>query len=374
MNSRTAIITGANTGLGLECARALLASDPSWHVVLAVRDPVRGADAVTELGQPARCTVAELDLGSLRSVQGFVTHVRAAQLPPLHAVVCNAGVQVVSGTVSAMAAMAAAARWSGENGAGHRLHAGIAHHRVKRRRLRGAGRASRSPGRKKVEFGDGAPGGLTEFGDGVGAGRPGRARQGRRATRIGRRQGAGARPAEPGVRGGELIAVLEFTSPPTGVGWGRDSLKEPPIHALNVGAIGLEVLGEEDAVGQRGGDGWSSATTRWAFAGGASSGISGGSHGESRRWPVADPANDLGDRRVVAALERQDEQRAGGNRGVVPAMRGHVRERAVTGLRRESPRRIARRHAPWPRPARLPSSRSASRWSSAADHMPCGCR
>ncbi len=98
MNSRTAIITGANTGLGLECARALLASDPSWHVVLAVRDPVRGADAVTELGQPARCTVAELDLGSLRSVQGFVTHVRAAQLPPLHAVVCNAGVQVVSVT------------------------------------------------------------------------------------------------------------------------------------------------------------------------------------------------------------------------------------------------------------------------------------
>jgi NAD(P)-dependent dehydrogenase (short-subunit alcohol dehydrogenase family) len=98
MNSRTAIITGANTGLGLECARALLASDPSWHVVLAVRDPARGADAVTELGLPARCTVAELDLGSLRSIRVFVTHVRPAQLPPLHAVVGNAGVQVVSGT------------------------------------------------------------------------------------------------------------------------------------------------------------------------------------------------------------------------------------------------------------------------------------
>jgi NAD(P)-dependent dehydrogenase (short-subunit alcohol dehydrogenase family) len=98
VNSRTAIITGANSGLGLECARALLATDPSWHVILAVRDPVRGVDAVTELGQPARCTVVECDLGSLRSVHAFVTRVRAAQLPPVHAVVCNAGVQVVSGT------------------------------------------------------------------------------------------------------------------------------------------------------------------------------------------------------------------------------------------------------------------------------------
>ena len=35
---RTAIITGASSGLGLECARALLRSDPSMHVVLAVRD------------------------------------------------------------------------------------------------------------------------------------------------------------------------------------------------------------------------------------------------------------------------------------------------------------------------------------------------
>jgi hypothetical protein len=40
-SARTAIITGANSGLGLQCARSLLATDPSWHVVLAVRDPGR---------------------------------------------------------------------------------------------------------------------------------------------------------------------------------------------------------------------------------------------------------------------------------------------------------------------------------------------
>jgi light-dependent protochlorophyllide reductase len=98
MNTRTAIITGASAGLGLECARALLAADPSWHVVLAVRDVRRGSDAVAQLGRPGRCTVLEVDLASLSSVRSFVDAVRAASLPPLQAIVCNAGVQVVSGT------------------------------------------------------------------------------------------------------------------------------------------------------------------------------------------------------------------------------------------------------------------------------------
>lgn len=98
MNTRTAIITGASAGLGLECARALLAADPSWHIVLAVRDARRGSDAVAQLGNPDRCTVLPVDLASLDSVHHFVDAVRAAALPPLHAIVCNAGVQVVSGT------------------------------------------------------------------------------------------------------------------------------------------------------------------------------------------------------------------------------------------------------------------------------------
>ncbi|HTF11126.1 MAG TPA: SDR family NAD(P)-dependent oxidoreductase [Asanoa sp.] len=98
---RTAIITGASSGLGLECARALLRSDPSWHVVLPVRNESRGAEAVTQLGQPQRCTVMPMDLASLTSVRDFLENfrdIRAATLPPLHAIVCNAGVQVVSGT------------------------------------------------------------------------------------------------------------------------------------------------------------------------------------------------------------------------------------------------------------------------------------
>jgi NAD(P)-dependent dehydrogenase (short-subunit alcohol dehydrogenase family) len=97
VNTRTAIITGASSGLGLECARALLNSDPSWHVVLPVRDRSRGADAVSQLGEPQRCTAMPMDLASLTSVCAFVAAIRGATLPPLHAIVCNAGVQVVSG-------------------------------------------------------------------------------------------------------------------------------------------------------------------------------------------------------------------------------------------------------------------------------------
>ena len=95
---QTAVITGANAGLGFECARALLARDGSWHVVLAVRDPGRGREAVQRLGEPARCTVMTADLASLDSVRGFVAGYREADLPPTRALVCNAGIQVVSGT------------------------------------------------------------------------------------------------------------------------------------------------------------------------------------------------------------------------------------------------------------------------------------
>lgn len=105
MTTRTVIVTGANAGLGLECVRSLLGDNTgersdggdndSWHIVLAVRNPDLGAAAVAELGAPDRCTVMRVDLASLDSVREFVTAFSAAGLPPLHAVVCNAGLQTV---------------------------------------------------------------------------------------------------------------------------------------------------------------------------------------------------------------------------------------------------------------------------------------
>jgi len=67
---RTAIITGANTGLGYETAAALAAKGA--HVVLAVRNLDKGAEAARRIQQAttdARVDLQELDLTSLESVR-----------------------------------------------------------------------------------------------------------------------------------------------------------------------------------------------------------------------------------------------------------------------------------------------------------------
>jgi NAD(P)-dependent dehydrogenase (short-subunit alcohol dehydrogenase family) len=64
-SGRTAVITGANTGLGFETAKAL--ADKGAHVVLAVRSLDKGKDAATRIGGDV--TVAQLDLTSLDSVR-----------------------------------------------------------------------------------------------------------------------------------------------------------------------------------------------------------------------------------------------------------------------------------------------------------------
>jgi NAD(P)-dependent dehydrogenase (short-subunit alcohol dehydrogenase family) len=67
---RVAVITGANTGLGYETARALAASGA--HVVLAVRNLDKGKDAaarITAESPHAGVVLQELDLTSLDSVR-----------------------------------------------------------------------------------------------------------------------------------------------------------------------------------------------------------------------------------------------------------------------------------------------------------------
>ncbi|YCU75893.1 SDR family NAD(P)-dependent oxidoreductase [Mycobacteroides abscessus] len=67
---RIAIVTGANTGLGLETAKALAAHGA--HVVLAVRNAEKGkaaAEAITAVHSNADVTLQSLDLSSLESVR-----------------------------------------------------------------------------------------------------------------------------------------------------------------------------------------------------------------------------------------------------------------------------------------------------------------
>src|SRR5260370_677729 len=79
MTTKTAIITGASAGLGLECARALLNTDPSWHVVLAVRSPARSAEAVAQIRAPERCRGVAPPPGRQHRRPPQVHHLEAVQ-------------------------------------------------------------------------------------------------------------------------------------------------------------------------------------------------------------------------------------------------------------------------------------------------------
>ena len=74
--TKTVIITGASSGVGLWAAKALVdrvSASGGWHVVMACRDLAKAEAAAHELGIPAEArTLLHLDLGDLQSVRGFV--------------------------------------------------------------------------------------------------------------------------------------------------------------------------------------------------------------------------------------------------------------------------------------------------------------
>ncbi len=94
---RTVLVTGGNSGIGFECARRL-AREP-LGVLIASRDREASARAVERIKREtgnAEVAAMDLDLGSLAAVRAFVAEIEARDVP-LHAVVCNAGLQVGSG-------------------------------------------------------------------------------------------------------------------------------------------------------------------------------------------------------------------------------------------------------------------------------------
>ncbi|SBS71883.1 oxidoreductase [uncultured Microbacterium sp.] len=83
---RTVIITGANSGIGFETARAF--ADHGAHVVLAVRDGQKGEAAAAQIGTSAEVRLLDLaDLGSVRRFAG-------AWDGDIHILVNNAGVMI----------------------------------------------------------------------------------------------------------------------------------------------------------------------------------------------------------------------------------------------------------------------------------------
>ena len=89
---RTAVITGANTGLGYETAAALAAKGA--HVVLAVRNLDKGkgaADRITAANPGASVALQELDLTSLESIRTAADELRS-NYPAIDLLINNAGV------------------------------------------------------------------------------------------------------------------------------------------------------------------------------------------------------------------------------------------------------------------------------------------
>ena len=86
-SGRTAVITGANTGLGFETAKAL--ADKGARVVLAVRDTDKGRQAAARIGGDV--TVQELDLTSLASIRAASEELHTT-FESLDLLINNAGV------------------------------------------------------------------------------------------------------------------------------------------------------------------------------------------------------------------------------------------------------------------------------------------
>ena len=86
-DGRTFVITGANSGIGFEAARALGAAGA--HVVVACRDASKGEHSVAELD--GDFDVRRLDLADLASVRGFAEGLEGQ----VDVLVNNAGVMAV---------------------------------------------------------------------------------------------------------------------------------------------------------------------------------------------------------------------------------------------------------------------------------------
>jgi light-dependent protochlorophyllide reductase len=95
MSLRTALITGGTSGLGVRTAREI-ARDPSWEVLITGRDRERVASVAAEIGAEG----LTLDLGSLEDVRRFAGEIRSAERAPIGALICNAGIQHISGLAS----------------------------------------------------------------------------------------------------------------------------------------------------------------------------------------------------------------------------------------------------------------------------------
>jgi NAD(P)-dependent dehydrogenase (short-subunit alcohol dehydrogenase family) len=91
-NSKTILITGANSGIGFQAALEL--ARHGAHVLLGVRSHAKGVDAaarIQQLAPGASTEVVELDMASLASIRAFSREFSR----PLDVLINNAGVMAL---------------------------------------------------------------------------------------------------------------------------------------------------------------------------------------------------------------------------------------------------------------------------------------
>jgi NAD(P)-dependent dehydrogenase (short-subunit alcohol dehydrogenase family) len=97
MSRPVVLVTGGNSGIGYEAARAL--ARDGCHVLIASRNRDASAAAVASITRESGADAASemgLDLGSIDTVRAFAREIGARGVP-VRALVCNAGLQMTSG-------------------------------------------------------------------------------------------------------------------------------------------------------------------------------------------------------------------------------------------------------------------------------------
>jgi NAD(P)-dependent dehydrogenase (short-subunit alcohol dehydrogenase family) len=95
LTGKTAVVTGANGGLGLETAKALAGA--GGHVVMAVRNQEKVKAAIDEIKvsyPDASLEIVELDLGSQESTKAAAETI-AARHPTVDLLINNAGLMAM---------------------------------------------------------------------------------------------------------------------------------------------------------------------------------------------------------------------------------------------------------------------------------------
>lgn len=95
LKGRLAVVTGANSGLGLETSIALAAAGA--EVIMACRNPAKADSALTEVRTRvpgAKLTAMRLDLAELASIRSFAADIKSGH-PRLDLLINNAGVMAI---------------------------------------------------------------------------------------------------------------------------------------------------------------------------------------------------------------------------------------------------------------------------------------